>query len=326
MKLERAEGAIRFNFVAILLTSHFLADQSAEKPGGLYQQHHDQHREHNGVGQLCGDIGPGKNLDHTKQQPPKQSPRDGADAAEHGGGKRLDARHGAGGGHQRGICRAQQNSRDGRQARPDGKGHRDGEIHIDAHELRRALVLRHSPHGLAHFGSARKRGQRQHDHEARGHRDHRRIGDAELAAEQGHAAFFRKAEEGGKNLGVRAPQQQRRILEEVAHADGGDQHSQRWRGAQGLVRQPLHHDAQHRAAHHRQQHGGQRVPTEIGGGAKAQIPAHHNHVTVGKIQHFGDTVDHSVAQSDDGINAAQADAADQIGEDRHSKRHLLSQI
>ncbi len=173
---------------------------------------------------------------------------------------------------------------------------------------------------------AGEHGQRQHDHETRGHRDHHHIGDVELTAKQGHAAFSRKAEEGGKHLGVGAPQQQRRILEEVAHPDGGDQYGQRGRGAQRLVRQPLHHDAQYRAAHDRQQHGGQRVPAEVGGGAKAQIPAHHNDVTVGKIQHFGDTVDHGVAQRDDGINAAQADAADQIGEDRHSKRHLLSQI
>ena len=33
----------------ILLTSHFLADLLAQQTGGLDQQHHDQHGEHDGV-------------------------------------------------------------------------------------------------------------------------------------------------------------------------------------------------------------------------------------------------------------------------------------
>ena len=38
----------------------------------------------------------------------------------------------------------------------------------------------------------------------------------------------------------------------------------------------------------------------------------HEHVAVGKVQHFGDAVDHRVAERDDGVHAAEAQTADQI--------------
>ena len=60
-------------------------------------------------------------------------------------------------------------------------------------------------------------------------------------------------EERGEHLGVGGPQQQGSVLEEVADADGGDQHRQRGSRPQRLIGQPLHHNAQHRADHNGQQ-------------------------------------------------------------------------
>ena len=44
------------------------------------------------------------------------------------------------------------------------------------------------------------------------------------------------------------------------------------------------------------------------GHVKGHIGANHDDVAVGEVQHLGNAVDHGVAQGDDGVDAAQADA------------------
>ena len=44
--------------------------------------------------------------------------------------------------------------------------------------------------------------------------------------------------------------------------------------------------------------------------AEADIRAHHNHIAVSKVQHFGNAVHHGVAQRNERVNAAQAETAD----------------
>ena len=192
---------------------------------------------------------------------------DGADAAEHRRGKGLDARHGAGGGHQGRIGGAEQHSRDGGKTRADGEGDGDGGVHVDAHELGRALVLGAGAHGLAHLGPVDEEQQDHHNDEA--------------------------------------------------DADGRDEHGQRRGLPQGLVGQLLDDHAQYRAHQHGKQHAHDGRQIVLGRGEKADVSAHHDHVSVGEIQHFGDTVDHGIAQGDDGVDAAQADAADQIVQKTH---------
>ncbi len=51
-------------------------------------------------------------------------------------------------------------------------------------------------------------------------------------------------DDGRKDLGVGGPQQQCRVLQEIAHADGGDEHGQNGGCPQRLIGQPLDHDAQ----------------------------------------------------------------------------------
>ena len=118
------------------------------------------------------------------------------------------------------------------------------------------------------------------------------------------------ADDGGEDLGVGGPQQKRRVLEEVAHADSRDEHSQGRGLSQGLVGQFFHDDAQQRADEHRQRHARNGRQTVAGDGVETNVGPHHDDVAVGKVQHLGDTVDHRIAQRDDGVDAAQADATD----------------
>ena len=117
----------------------------------------------------------------------------------------------------------------------------------------------------------------------------------------------------GEALRVGGPDQQSSVLQKVADADGSDQHGQRGGGAQRLVGQPLNDDAQQGADDDCQQDRGQGVPAQIIVGAEGHIAAHHDDIAVGEVQHLGDAVNHCVAQCDDGVYAAQADAVDQIG-------------
>ena len=121
----------------------------------------------------------------------------------------------------------------------------------------------------------------------------------------------------GEDLGVGGPQQQGGVLEEVAHADGGDEHRQDGGRPEGLVGQPLDDDTQDGTHHDGQQdphNGGQ---FKAGGGIEADVRAHHDDVAVGEVQHLGDAVDHGVAQCDDGVDAPQADPADEKTQKGH---------
>ena len=40
---------------------------------------------------------------------------------------------------------------------------------------------------------------------------------------------------------------------------------------------------------------------------------HHDNIAVGEVEHLGNTVHHGITQSDDGVDTAQADSADQVG-------------
>lgn len=133
----------------------------------------------------------------------------------------------------------------------DGKGGRNGRVDVDAHELGRALILRAGPHGLAHLGLADEGGQRQHDDDAGGDGQQRDVGNGELAVEKLHSA----CDYGRIGLGGGLPDQQSGVLEEIADADGGDQHRQRGGGAQRRIGQPLDHDAEDGAGDHCQQGG-----------------------------------------------------------------------
>ena len=300
-------------------TSHFLPHGLAQKTGGLDQQHHNEHGEDHRVRDV-GVKGLGKDLDDAQENTAQHGARDGTDAAEDGGGKGLDTGKRAGGGHEGGIGRAQQHAGDGSQRGADRKGHGDGAVHVDAHELGGGLVLGAGPHGLAHFGAAGKPGQGQHNDHAGQHGDDSHMGNGKLAVKELDGAG---AHHGGKHLRVGLPQQQGGVLEKITHADGGNENGQRGGLPQGFVGQPLNDHAQNGAYDHGQQHTHQRRQAELAGGEEADIGAHHDDVAMGEVEHFGNAVDHGVAQGDDGIDTAQTDAVDKVIEDTQGKSPLF---
>ena len=96
-----------------------------------------------------------------------------------------------------------------------------------------------------------------------------------------------------------------------------DQHRQAGGLPQGFVRQLLDRDAQRGANQHRQQDGNDRRQVPVLGGAENNERADHDHVAVGKVQHFRDAVHHRVSQRDNRVDTAQADAVNQVGQEYH---------
>ena len=113
------------------------------------------------------------------------------------------------------------------------------------------------------------------------------------------------------------------VLEEVAHADGGDQHGQRRRLAQRLIGQALDNNAQRGARDHRKHNGDERGQAEVLHGAEGDVRADHDDVAMRKVEHFSDAVHHRITQRDDGVNASQADAVDQVGKKQCHFIHLI---
>ena len=298
-----------FIFCVIPATSHFLRHGLAEKSGRLDEQHDDQHGKDDRVCEVRRDIRLGHGLDDAEQEPAEECAGDGADAAEHRRGKGLDAGHGAGGRHERRIERAEQHTGDGRERGADGEGRGDGRVDVDAHELRRRLILRAGTHGLAHLALVDERGEADHDDDAGRDREKRHIGNGQLAAEDLHSA----RDHGGIGARGGLPDEQRGVLEEIAHADGGDQDRKARRGAQGLVGKALDDDAEDGAHDNGHQHRDDAGKAQIEHRAEGNVAADHDDVAVGKVQHLGNAVDHRIAEGDDGVHAAEADAADEIG-------------
>ncbi len=57
---------------------------------------------------------------------------------------------------------------------------------------------------------------------------------------------------------------------------------------------------------------------KAGSGVEADVGANHDDVAVGEVQHLCDAVHHGVAQRDDGVDASQADPADEKTQKGHS--------
>ena len=55
---------------------------------------------------------------------------------------------------------------------------------------------------------------------------------------------------------------------------------------------------------------------------KGYIGTHHDDVAMGEVEHFGNSVHHSIPQGNDGVDAPHADAVDQVGQKFHTRSHL----
>ena len=186
------------------------------------------------------------------------------------------------------------------------------------------------PHGLAGTGAAGEPGQTNHDDDGGndGHDDLPR--DDQLAVKQPQGL---EGDDAGIVLGAGGPDELGGVLQEIADANGRDQHRQAGGSPQRLIGQSLDEHAQHGTYRHSRQDGDHHRQPQVIGDAEGNVSAHHDDVAVGEVQHFGNAINHGVAQGDDGIDAAQADPVDQEIEKCHRSLtpyifylYLLSQI
>ena len=295
-------------FSLVSWSSHFLGQVFTEQAGGLDGQHHDQQRKSEGIAEGGGTGTLDKTLADANEEAADDGTRDGADAAEHGGHKGFQARHGTHGGGDGGVVREVHHGADGRQEAAHRKGKGDDVIDLDAHELGGLKIAGSGTHGHADLGllDQGNKGRHQHDDEER--RDDRHpLG---LAAK--HRDGVTDPGQGGVLLGQAAGDVPHQVLQQVRHADGGDHNGHARCGAQGLVSHFLHRDAQQHGGRNDQRDGnGQRQGS---GGVHHQKACHRKDIAVGKVDEAQDAVHHRVADGDQRILAAHRDARQQIGQ------------
>src|SRR5699024_6221013 len=84
------------------------------------------------------------------------------------------------------------------------------------------------------------------------------------------------------------------------------------------------YNAQHGASQHGQEHRRPAGQPQIGHGTEGDVSAYHNDITMGKIKHLSNAVNHGITQGDNGVHASQADPADQVGKEFHKVAPLFS--
>ena len=190
-----------------------------------------------------------------------------------------------------------------------GKGERNGGVHIDAHKLCGSFVLGYGLHGVAHFRLVDKQRERHHDDCGCNNGDQCLARDDELPAEETERFDGHDRREGFRR---RAPDEQRQVLQQIAHADGRNEHGEAGRLPQRLIGHAFDGNAQQRANHHRRADCRQRGQAQRRHHYKSNVAAHHDDVAMREIQHTGNAVHHRIAQGNDRINTAQADAVHKV--------------
>ena len=120
---------------------------------------------------------------------------------------------------------------------------------------------------------------------------------------------------GGDHLGTGAQDQLCGVLQKEGDANGGDQQRDPGGVPQRGVGDLFDHDAQQRTGKDGGAHGGDRAKTQLVHDEPGHICAYHDNVAVGKVQQQDDAVHHTVAQSDQCIDAAKGQAVDQLAEE-----------
>ena len=288
---------------------HLVGGLLTEQAGGLEHQNDDQQHEGECIGEggethLLGDGAIGHEdriqalddgLADADDERTHHRAGHGADAAEHGGHKRLQAGHSAGRGHHAGEVGEEEDRADGRQKRTDNKGGRDHVVDLDAHQLRRLEVHGHGAHGHADLGMVDEQHQRDDQRDGQERGDDRHAG--RLHPEQPHR--IGDPGDSGIVLVQAAGHIQRQILDQIADADGRDHNRHAGRGTQGLVRHPLDQKAQqHRQHDHQRDRQIQRHPC---GEIDHHQAGHHEHIAVGEVDEPQYAIHHGVANGDQRI-------------------------
>ena len=141
--------------------------------------------------------------------------------------------------------------------------------------------------------------QRRHQQGQDGDAVHRDPSDSEAG----------ELDEAGVGLLLGAEDYQGEVLQQVADADGGDEHAQRRRLTQRLIGQKFDQHTKPRADHDADDDRDYRRQAKLIDSNYARVRADHDDVAVREVKHFGDAVHHCIAQSDERVYAAQAQAA-----------------
>ena len=109
-----------------------------------------------------------------------------------------------------------------------------------------------------------------------------------------------------------AENQKGEALQKIAYANGGNENRKRLCFAQRFVGDALYAYAQHNAAHDacNDSYGGRKA--QHGHGGDHRKSADHDDVAMREVQHFCDAINHGVAERDERVNAAKAQAADEV--------------
>ena len=291
----------------ILLHSlHLLRQFFTEQTVGLAQQDKDQQGKGEGVAENGdGLAGLDEGLADADDKGADHRAGDGADAAEHRRHEGLQARHGADHGAHLAVVGEVQHGGNARQEGADGKGHGDDGVDLDAHELGGLKIPGHGPHGHADLGLLDEDHQ---DHHQDNGEDGGDDGDT-LDAQVAHLHHLGQEGDIGIGAGDTAGDVGGQILQQVAHADGGDHHRHTRGAAQGAVGRLFDDNAQDGGE---DQHQGQRHGHGHGGGHVDHEEArHHEDIAVGKVDEPQDTVHHGVADGDQRVETAYRDAGEQ---------------
>ncbi len=140
------------------------------KPGRKEDQHHDQNRERRDILVFDRKIRRPQRLDQADGEPPQHRSRQRTDAAEHGGGERLDAGDKAHVEIDLAVVEQIHHARDRGEGSANDKRHGDGAVDVDAEQRRHGLVLFTGPH-VASQPRARHQPREQREQHDRGDDD-----------------------------------------------------------------------------------------------------------------------------------------------------------
>ena len=127
--------------------------------------------------------------------------------------------------------------------------------------------------------------------------------------------------DGGVGHGLAAGDVGRSIFKQIADADGGDHNRHSGRAAQGLVGRSLNEKAQCHRQH--DDNGNRNVNGNRRGNVNAQQARDHKHIAVGKVNQTQNTVNHGVANGNQGQLTAKRDTAEQNGYEIFSRNQLF---
>ena len=109
-----------------------------------------------------------------------------------------------------------------------------------------------------------------------------------------------------------AENQQRQALEEIADANGRNEHGQRGGVSKRLIGNFFQDDTENGAEDDAYQHAKIGRNAQHAGRDRKRVCPDHNDIAMREVQHLGDAIDHGIPKSDERIDAPAVQAVDQL--------------